>query len=160
MTFNVKVEGFSEGANIPVRFTCDGDDLSPAVHWSGEPSGTRSFALIMDDPDAPGGTWNHWLVWDIPRNLHSLPMGREQLSVGKSGTNDFGKRGYGGPCPPKGKGAHRYFVRMFALDTPALGLPQGANRSTLDAALRKHVIAEAAYMGRYERGSAASPGKR
>jgi Raf kinase inhibitor-like YbhB/YbcL family protein len=150
--FKLTVNGFSEGANIPARFTCDGKDLSPALKWAGEPLETKSFALIMDDPDAPGGNWNHWLVWDIPSHIHSLPEGNGQASSGKSGTNDFGRRGYGGPCPPIGRGAHRYFFRLFALDVSALGLSQGAKRSALDKALRKHTIAETSYVGSYERG--------
>ena len=151
MEFIVTVQGFAEGGDIPSRFTCDGDDLAPAVHWTGEPSETKSFALIVDDPDAPAGTWNHWLLWDIPAAIHSLPEGNAHASHGKSGTNDFGRRGYGGPCPPKSRGPHRYFFRMFALDTATLGLPQGARRPVLDQALRTHAIAETAYMGRYER---------
>jgi Raf kinase inhibitor-like YbhB/YbcL family protein len=90
-------------------------------------------------------------MWDIPAEIHSLAEGGGQASPGKSGTNDFGKRGYGGPCPPKGRGAHRYYFRMFALDVPALGLPQGAKRPVLERALRKHVIAKAEYMGRFAR---------
>ena len=151
MAFQLTLEDFSGEADIPRRFTCDGDDISPALRWAGEPSGTKSFALIMDDPDAPGGTWNHWLIWDMPASIHSVQEGAEDASVGKSGTNDFGRRGYGGPCPPQGRGSHRYFFRMFALDTATLGLPQGAKRSALEKALRKHVLAEAVYMGRYER---------
>lgn len=149
--FKVTVQGFAEGAGIPNRFTCEGKDVSPAVHWADEPSGTKSFALIVDDPDAPGGTWNHWLVWDIPAGVRSLPEGVEHSSLGKSGTNDFGRRGYGGPCPPKGGGPHRYFFRLFALDTATLGLSDGARRPVLEKALKKHVIGETAYMGRYER---------
>ena len=148
MPFQVTVQGFTDGADIPGRFTCDGEDRSPSLHWAGEPSGTKSFALIMDDPDAPGGTWNHWLAWDIPSDVHSLP---EHASLGKSGTNDFGRRGYGGPCPPKGGGPHRYFFRLFALDAATLGLPDGAKRPALERAIKKHAIAEAAYMGHYER---------
>jgi len=149
--FKVVVEGFSEAANIPERFTCDGMDISPAMHWSGEPAGTKSFALIVDDPDAPGGTWNHWLLWDIPSYIHSIPEGNEPSSLGKPGLNDFGKRGYGGPCPPKARGPHRYFFRMFALDAASLELPEGSKRPALEKALRKHALAEASYMGRYER---------
>jgi Raf kinase inhibitor-like YbhB/YbcL family protein len=149
MAFDVRAEGFSKGASIARRFSCDGEDLSPILRWSGEPSETRSFALILDDPDAPGGVWNHWLLWDIPSDVHSLPEGED--SLGKAGTNDFGRRGYGGPCPPRGGGPHRYFFRLFALNVPTLGLPQGAKRSALEEVLPKHVIAEATYMGRYER---------
>jgi Raf kinase inhibitor-like YbhB/YbcL family protein len=149
--FKVTVEGFTDGADIPSRFTCDGEDRSPALHWAGEPSGTKSFALIVDDPDAPRGTWNHWLVWDIPSDAHSVAEGMEHSSLGKSGTNDFGRRAYGGPCPPKGGGSHRYFFRLFALDTATLGLPDGAKRPALEKAIKKHAIAEAVYMGRYGR---------
>jgi len=151
MSFDLAVEDFSDGASIPRRFTCDDDDVSPVLHWQGEPAGTKSFALIMDDPDAPGGTWNHWLVWDIPARVHSMQQGGEQKLHGKSGTNDFGRRGYGGPCPPKRGGPHRYFFRLFALDTPTLGLPEGERRPELQKALEKHIIAKTAYMGRYER---------
>ncbi len=141
---------FAEGAEIPVRFTCDGSNSSPSLRWSGEPPQTKSFALIMEDPDAPGGTFNHWLLWDIPAYTHAL-ADDEHASLGKSGLNDFRKRGYGGPCPPKGGGPHRYFFRLFALDTPSLGLSPGAKRLALDRALHKHALAQAGYMGRYER---------
>lgn len=151
MALKIKVDGFVEGGFIPRRLTGDGEDISPALDWTGEPPLAKSFALIVDDPDAPNGTWNHWLVWDIPASVHSLPEGIEQGSIGKSGTNDFGRSGYGGPCPPRAKGPHRYFFRLFALDTPSLGLTAGANRPTLEKALRKHAIAEVAYMGRYWR---------
>jgi Raf kinase inhibitor-like YbhB/YbcL family protein len=105
----------------------------------------------MDDPDAPGGTWTHWLVWDIPAHVHSLSGAIETDATPKSGTNDFGKQGYGGPCPPKHKGPHRYFFRVFALDVEKIGVRQGAKRADVGQALRKHVLAEATYMGRYER---------
>jgi Raf kinase inhibitor-like YbhB/YbcL family protein len=149
--FKVKTQDFADGADIPSRFTCDGDDVSPALHWAHEPPETKSFALIMDDPDAPGRVWNHWLIWDVPAYIHSLPEGNEHASLGKSGINDFGRRGYGGPCPPKERGSHRYFFRLFALDATTLGLPEGAKRPALEKALKRHTIAEATYMGRYER---------
>lgn len=149
--FKVNVRGFLEGEDIPDRYTCEGDDISPEVCWIGEPADTKSFALIVDDPDAPAGTWNHWLLWDIPANTHSLDEGEGRPAAAKSGTNDFGHRGYGGPCPPRGKGFHRYFFRLFALNTSSLGLPPGAKRASLEAALRKHAIAETSYMGRFER---------
>ena len=151
MAFKVAIQGFADGADIPGRFTCEGENVSPAVTWRDEPGETQSFALIMDDPDAPAGTWNHWLVWDIPADIHSMPGGEGHTFPGKSGTNSFGERGYGGPCPPKGGGSHRYFFRVFALDTASLGLAEGAKRPALDKALREHTIAEAIYMGRYER---------
>ncbi len=152
MTFTVAMQGFADGADMPSRFTCDGKNVSPAINWQGEPGEARSFALIMDDPDAPAGTWDHWLLWDIPADVHSLPEGgKADTFRGKSGTNSFGKTGYGGPCPPKGKGSHRYFLHMFALNTETLGLEEGAKRPALDKALREHSIAEATYMGRYGR---------
>lgn len=145
------IKAFKDGEMIPKRHTCDGPDLSPELEWSGEPEGTRSFALIMDDPDAPVGTWNHWLLWDIPAEVHHLPEGFQPGQLGVSGRNDFGRLGYGGPCPPRGHGAHRYYFRLYALDLETLSLPEGARRSELEKALRGHVLAEARYMGRYER---------
>jgi hypothetical protein len=152
MAFTLKVKGFDDGASMPKRFTGDGDDVSPALEWSDEPQGTESFALIVDDPDAPAGTWNHWLLWDVPGHVHSLPEGFRPGPVGSSGRNDFGRPGYGGPCPPKGHGAHRYYFTLHAVDRPVLGLPAGAKRQDLDRALKGRVLAQARYMGRYGRG--------
>lgn len=149
--FTVTIEAFAAGGAIREVFTCEGENLSPALSWAGEPEGTQSFALIMDDPDAPAGTWNHWLLWDIPANIHALPQQYRATSPAHSGTNDFGKDGYGGPCPSKGHGAHRYFFRLYALDTPTLGLPGGARRKELERTLRRHRLGIAEYMGRFER---------
>jgi len=151
MAFTVKVAGFADGETIPKRHTCEGSDSSPAIEWAGEPGGTQSFALIVDDPDAPVGTWNHWLLWDIPAHVHVLAEGFRPGIAGTGGRNDFKRPGYGGPCPPKGHGPHRYYFKLYALDRPALGLPAGSVRSDLDRALTGRVIAEAQYMGRYER---------
>jgi Raf kinase inhibitor-like YbhB/YbcL family protein len=151
MAFKVMSNAFAEGATIPKIHTCDGADLSPALEWSGEPAKTGSFALIVDDPDAPVGTWNHWLLWDIPATAHTLAQGFKPGQAGVSGVNDFGKPGYGGPCPPRGHGVHRYFFKLMAVDVPALGLNAGARRAELDRALKGHVLEEARYMGRYER---------
>ena len=151
MAFKVMSNAFAEGATIPKIHTCDGADLSPALEWSGEPAKTGSFALIVDDPDAPVGTWNHWLLWDIPATAHTLAQGFKPGQAGVSGANDFGKPGYGGPCPPRGHGVHRYFFKLMAVDVPALGLNAGARRAELDRALKGHVLEEARYMGRYER---------
>lgn len=151
MAFKVMSSAFPEGGTIPKLQTCEGADLSPTLEWSGAPANAKSFALIMDDPDAPAGTWNHWLLWDIPASTHSLAQGFKPGKLGESGTNDFGKLGYGGPCPPKGHGPHRYFFKLYALDTETLDLRAGAKRADLDRALRNHSIAEAQYMGRYER---------
>ena len=145
------ISAFSEAGQIPKLHTCEGADISPSIEWSGEPGGTQSFALIVDDPDAPAGTWNHWLLWDISAATHALAQGFRPGQAGVSGANDFGKRGYGGPCPPKGHGPHRYFFKLYALDLPSLKLAEGAKRAELDRALRNHVLAETQYMGRYER---------
>ncbi|MGQ9634037.1 MAG: YbhB/YbcL family Raf kinase inhibitor-like protein [Bryobacteraceae bacterium] len=151
MAMEITSPAFPNGGTIPKLHTCEGADLSPALEWSGEPAGTKSFALIVDDPDAPAGTWNHWLLYDIPASVHALAQGLKPGSVGVSGTNDFGRPGYGGPCPPKGHGPHRYYFRLYALDVPSLGLGPGVRRAPLDRALRSHILAQAEYMGRYER---------
>jgi Raf kinase inhibitor-like YbhB/YbcL family protein len=151
VTFQLTFDAFADKGLIPKVHTCEGLDVSPALAWSGEPNGTRSFALIMDDPDAPGGTWNHWLLWDIPRGMHALAEGLKPGSAGQNGTNDFRQTRYGGPCPPRGRGAHRYYFRLCALDVEKLPLKPGANRADLDRALIGHVLGEAQYMGRYER---------
>lgn len=151
MAFQLTIRAFAEGATIPKEHTGDGADRSPALAWSGEPEGTKSFTLIMDDPDAPVGVWNHWLLWDIPPEAHELAEGFKPGQAGVSGVNDFGRPGYGGPSPPRGHGAHRYFFKLMAVDAPSLGLKAGARRAELDRALRGHVLAEARYLGRYER---------
>lgn len=142
---------FSTGATIPVRHTCEGEDLSPALTWNNVPEGTRTFALVVDDPDAPGKTWVHWLVWDIPASARSLPEGLGPTAGDvRQGTNDFKSIGYGGPCPPKGHGAHRYFFRLFALDR-RVDLPPGATRAEVDAAMKGHVLATGELMGKFHR---------
>lgn len=151
MVFKLTVEGFREGGVIPREHTCEGDDRSPALTWQDAPRTTKSFALIVDDPDAPMGVWNHWLLWDIPADAARIEAGFKPGALGISGANDFRKTGYNGPCPPRGHGVHRYFFKLHALDVSSLGLAAGANRAKLDAALQGHVLAEAAYMGRYER---------
>lgn len=151
MAFKLIVSAFAEGAEIPKLYTCDGANISPGLEWNDGPAKTAGYALIMDDPDAPAGTWNHWLLYDVPASVHSLAQNYKPGSTGHSGTNDFGKTGYGGPCPPKGHGAHRYFFRLYALDVKSLSLPAGVKRAELDRAIHGHVLAETQYMGRYER---------
>jgi Raf kinase inhibitor-like YbhB/YbcL family protein len=151
MGFKLVSSAFADGGAIPQLHTCEGADLAPSLEWSGEPRDTKSYALIVDDPDAPAGTWNHWLLWDIPVSVRALAQGVKPGQTGVSGTNDFGKPGYGGPCPPKGHGPHRYSFRLYALDEPALGLKPGAKRAELDRALKGHILAETEYLGRYER---------
>jgi Raf kinase inhibitor-like YbhB/YbcL family protein len=151
MAFQLFTNAFENGGWIPSLHSCQGADISPALEWSSGPADARSFALIVDDPDAPVGTWNHCLLYDIPATVHNLQQGQRPGGPGVSGKNDFGKLGYGGPCPPKGHGPHRYFFRLYALDVRTLGLPAGVKRAELDRALKGHVLAEAEYMGRFER---------
>jgi Raf kinase inhibitor-like YbhB/YbcL family protein len=142
---------FPEGGNIPALHTCDGADFSPALEWSGAPEGTQSFALVVDDPDASSGNWTHWLLYDLPAGTTNLPQGYRVAAPALEGRNDFGRPGFGGPCPPKGHGSHRYNFRLCALNTATLGLPVAARRADVEKALKKHVLAEAKYLGRYER---------
>lgn len=151
MGFQIFSSSFADGSWIPDLYTCQGADVSPSLEWSGEPPETRSFTLVMDDPDAPVGTWTHWLLYDIPARAHNLAQGYKAGSLGLSGKNSWGKPGYGGPCPPKGHGPHRYFFRLYALDVPALGLSAEAGRDQVERAMKGHVLAEAQSMGRYER---------
>ena len=151
MALQVFSSAFAEGGSIPDLYTCQGADVSPSLEWSGEPAGTRSFALIMDDPDAPVGNWDHWLLFDIGSQAHNLAQGYKPGSLGICGKNSWGKAAYGGPCPPKGHGPHRYFFRLYALDTQTLGLAAGAGRDQLQKAMKGHVLGEAQTMGRYER---------
>jgi Raf kinase inhibitor-like YbhB/YbcL family protein len=137
---------FQEGGIIPSKFTCDGADSSPALQIADIPSTAKSLALVVDDPDAPSGLFTHWVVWNI--SPQTATVGEGSTPKGVHGTNDFGKSGYGGPCPPSG--THRYFFKVFALDRE-LDLPAGAKRSQLDAAMKGHVVAQGELMGRYSR---------
>jgi len=153
-TISLTSPAFAEGAAIPRRFTCDGEDLSPPLAWSEPPEGTRAFALVVDDPDAPGGTFTHWLVYDLPADARSLPEGvpaeSELPGGGRQGENDFGRTGYGGPCPPRGE-QHRYRFAVYALDAP-LGLPPGAGRGEVLEAIAGHALARGMLTGTYRRG--------
>lgn len=153
MSFAIKTTAFSEGGSIPKKFTCEGEDVSPAVTWENAPTGTQSFALIADDPDAPVGTWTHWIVWNIPPDATALPEGvpkNENLSDGtRQGENDFKRIGYGGPCPPPGK-PHRYFFKLYALKAK-LDVNAGASRKELERAMQGDVLAQTELMGRYGR---------
>jgi Raf kinase inhibitor-like YbhB/YbcL family protein len=151
MAFQLFSNGFTESGWIPELHTCQGADISPSLEWSGEPGETRSFALILEDPDAPGGTWTHWLLWDIPAKVHNLAQGLKPGTLGVSGRNDFQKLGYGGPCPPKGHGAHRYFFKLYAINVPSLALAEGSIKRDLEQATKDHVLAQTQYMGRFER---------
>ena len=142
----VTSSAFKEGAEIPSKFTCDGADTSPPLQIADIPSEAKSLALIVDDPDAPSGLFTHWLVWNIPPQTGSVREG--SAPKGAQGANDFGKSGYGGPCPPSG--THRYYFKVFALDRE-LDLPSGAKRGQLDAARKGHVVAQGDLIGRYSR---------
>ena len=153
MALKIETTAFPVDGAIPRKHTCDGADLSPALSWSGAPAGTKSFALISDDPDAPVGTWVHWVLYDLPPIAMGLPEGvpraREIEGGGRQRTNDFRKVGYGGPCPPPGK-PHRYYFRIYALDR-TLALPPGATKQEVLGAAKGHVLAEAALIGLYGR---------
>lgn len=136
---------FAEGGNIPARFTCDGEDISPTLRISDAPAATTSFVLIVDDPDAPDGTWNHWLIWNLRPGLKEIPAGSVPEGA-IQGENDFLNNNYGGPCPPSG--THQYNFKLLALNT-VLDLPSTSDRKALDQALRGHVVAQAHLMGRY-----------
>ncbi len=153
MGFVLKSSTLTPNDPIPRKFTCDGDDVSPPLAWDAAPAGTRSFSLVTEDPDAPGGTFVHWVLYDVPATARTLP---ENLSREKSlpdgsrqGRNGFGQIGYGGPCPPPGP-AHRYYFRLYALDAD-LNLAPGASRADLDRAMKGKILAQAELMSRYGR---------
>jgi Raf kinase inhibitor-like YbhB/YbcL family protein len=141
----VTSSAFPHEGQIPVRYTCDGDDVSPPLSLSDLPEGTQALAIIMDDPDAPGGTWDHWIAFDIPVTTE-IP--EDVGSIGTAGRNSWGRLGYGGPCPPVG--THRYFFRVYALDN-GLGLGEGTTKDQVLAAMDGHVLATGTLMGRYAR---------
>ena len=153
MPMKIESSAFKEGATIPRENTCDGPDLSPALSWSGVPAGAKGLALICDDPDAPVGTWVHWVLYDLPAAAQGLPQGvpkdRELKGGGRQGINDFRKIGYGGPCPPPGK-PHRYFFKLYALDK-MLALDPSVSKKDVEKAMQGHVLGEAQLMGRYGR---------
>jgi Raf kinase inhibitor-like YbhB/YbcL family protein len=150
MPFHLSSNAFADGGWIPELHSCQGADISPSLEWTGPPTDVRSFALVLEDPDAPAGVWCHWLLYDIPAEVRALPQGYKPGSLGVSGVNDFGKLGYGGPCPPKGR-AHRYFFKLHALGVHTLGLGAGIPRAELLLAIKGHVLAETQYLGRFER---------
>jgi Raf kinase inhibitor-like YbhB/YbcL family protein len=151
--FELRSSAFSPGGEIPGKHTCDGPDLSPALHWSDPPANAKVFALIVDDPDAPVGTWVHWVLFGVPGTVRDLPEGvqrRETVSeIGTQGLNDFRTVGYGGPCPPRGPG-HRYFFRLYALDT-ALALPPRSTKAQVLKAAEGHILGQVELIGRYTR---------
>lgn len=151
--FRLQSAAFQEGTSIPARFSCEGEDVSPPLAWTGAPSAARSFALIVEDPDAPAGVWTHWVAYDLPAQTRALqentPKQGELPGGGLQGRNSFGRIGYGGPCPPAGN-AHRYFFRLYALDT-TLGLRAGADKQQVLAAMKGHIVGRTELMGRFQR---------
>ncbi len=136
---------FAEGANIPSKYTCTGESVSPPLQWSGAPAQTKSYALIVEDPDAPSGTFYHWVDFNIPASQTQISEGAK--NVGTPGKYSAGKLGYTGPCPPSG--THRYIFNLYALDVPSLNLGQGATRDQVQNAIQSHILAQGKLMGRY-----------
>lgn len=147
----LSIKSFADHSPIPARYTCSGYNISPALSWSHAPAGTKSFALIVDDPDAPSGMWVHWVAYNIPAHITMLNEGVIPNDIRfKQGVNDFKKIGYGGPCPPRGHGQHRYMFKLYALDT-ILNPSQPVTKSVLEAALNGHVLAQSVVTGTYQR---------
>ena len=153
MGLKVTSSAFKDGGMIPAKYTCDGEDVSPDITWSTVPAGAKSIAMIADDPDAPRGTWVHWVIYNIPPESKGLNEGVDRDKVldngALQGMNDSQQTGYGGPCPPGG--VHRYFFKVYALDTK-LSLGPGATKKDLEDAMKGHILAEGQLMGRYSRG--------
>lgn len=151
--FTLTSPAFAEGGTIPARHTCDGKNVSPLLRWADPPRGTAAFALIADDPDAPGGTWVHWVIYDLPPSTRELLTGvdrmERRMDGSRQGTNSFGRIGYGGPCPPAGP-AHRYVFQLYALDA-LIPLPPGVTKQRLLQAMEGHVLGAARLVGRYGR---------
>jgi hypothetical protein len=150
MTLEVRSSAFAEGAKIPSRYTCDGENISPDLEWSSVPKGTRSIAVIADDPDAPRKTWVHWVLFNLPPTLHALGKDVPKTAVlengGIQGLNDSNELGYDGPCPPSG--VHRYYFKVYALDI-AIPLKSGCSKEQLLTAMEGHALADGVLMGRY-----------
>ena len=153
MALQLNSSAFDDGQPIPKQYTCDGRDVSPDLAWSGAPGETKNLALIVDDPDAPSGVWVHWVIYDLPADARGLPQGvpqdRELRNGARQGKNDFGKIGYGGPCPPSGP-AHRYFFKLYALREKT-GLKAGASKAELERAMKGKIVAQATLTGKFGR---------
>lgn len=154
MTLVLTSPAFADGARIPERFTCEGDDVSPPLAWSGAPAATRSFALVMSDADATAGTWYHWAIFDLPAATAGLAEGhpRDGGAGGvRQAVTDFRRTGYGGPCPPRGHGPHRYTFHLMALDVARLDVPERADCRAVERAAARHTLAEARLIGTFAR---------
>lgn len=145
----IQSSAFNSGNSIPMKYTCDGANIPPPLSWEGEPKNTQSFVLIVDDPDAPAGTWNHWIVFNIPKTTHDFSENLLTLPNGaKYGKNSWEKTAYGGPCPPQGE--HRYLFNLYALDT-VLNLSANTNKSQIQSAMQGHILATATLIGKYKK---------
>lgn len=155
MTFQLTSPAFANGTTIPKKHTCSGEDLSPPLEWPEPPEGTRSFALLCDDPDAPGGTFHHWAAFDIPSDWRRLPEGLApaelQISGLRQAVNDFGRSGYAGPCPPKGHGIHHYHFRLLALDVERLEVSGRTTCARIAERARGHLVGSAELIGLFQR---------
>ena len=154
MEIKIKSTAFNEGSSIPSKFSCENENVSPQLHWNEVSKNIKSYAIILDDPDAPGGNFVHWVIFNIPGTMNEL---HENVTPSRNipdevmiGTNSFGRIGYGGPCPPPGK-AHRYYFRIFALDTILHHVESGATKQLLIKAMEGHIIAKGELMGTYKR---------
>jgi Raf kinase inhibitor-like YbhB/YbcL family protein len=147
MALRVSSPAFSEGSDIPRQYTCDGQNAAPPLEWSGVPREAKSVAIICDDPDAPSGTFTHWVLYNLPAAVHGIP---EHPTIGTSGVNGFGKPGFGGPCPPKKDDAHHYHFHVYALDIESLG-PSGLSKEDALKAMRGHILADGDLVGTYKR---------
>jgi Raf kinase inhibitor-like YbhB/YbcL family protein len=152
MDLKVSSSAFEEGGLIPPKYTCDGENVSPPLEWENVPEGAKSIALISDDPDAPMGTWVHWVLFNLPGETKELaeniPSDKTLTNGARQGTNDFSKIGYGGPCPPSG--THRYFFKVYALDGQ-IDLPAGATKPELLRAMQGHILSQGQLIGKYKR---------
>jgi Raf kinase inhibitor-like YbhB/YbcL family protein len=149
MTFTIKTTSFNNKESIPQKYTCEGENISPPVEWKDAPNGTQSFVLIVDDPDAPLGTWNHWLIYNIPNHITKLEENIQTLpSPAKLGRNSWGSENYSGPCPPSGE--HRYYFKLFALNAQ-IESKNKISRTNIEQLIKPYIIGEAVLMGRYER---------
>jgi Raf kinase inhibitor-like YbhB/YbcL family protein len=153
LQLQIQSSSFADGGTIPTKYTCDGQDTSPPLSWAEPPPAAQSLALIVDDPDAPAGSWVHWVLFNLPASTRalpeSLPADDPMVAGGLHGTNSWKKLGYGGPCPPKGS-THRYFFKLYALDT-TLDLDAGASRGNVEKAMAGHILAEGQLVGQYGR---------
>ncbi len=150
MTLHLDSNAFRNADKIPLRFTCEGADISPPLSWSGVPEKTRSFAIVCSDPDAPGGTFYHWAIFDIPGGTAELAEGATPTGA-REAANDFGKTGYGGPCPPRGHGTHHYHFRLFALDTERLQAGRRPSCRDVERVSKQHALAEGELVGTFSR---------